>query len=61
MAEVELKERRENEEIYRIGNKLSLKRDWDGKRRCVLGERLLHYIIIRHLKGYKMRPGLRWK
>jgi hypothetical protein len=58
LAEEETKERRENEEIYRIQNKLSLKREWDGKTGCVLGEKLLHFKIICYLRGCEMRKRM---
>jgi hypothetical protein len=52
--EKEMKERKENEEIYRIRNKLSRKNVWDGRIECVFGEKMLHFKIIRHLKGCEM-------
>jgi hypothetical protein len=58
LAEEEMKKRRENEEIYRIRTKLSLKREWEGKTGLVLGEKLLHFKIIRHLKGCEMRSRI---
>jgi hypothetical protein len=59
LAEEEMKERRENEEIYRIRNKLSPKREWEGKTGLMLGEKLLHFKIVRHLKGFEMRLRIR--
>jgi hypothetical protein len=56
--ENEEKERKENEEIYRIRKKLSRKNDWDGRIECVLGEKMLHFKIIRHLKGCEIKSKI---
>jgi hypothetical protein len=58
MTEEDMRQRKENEEIYRIQNVLEAKREWDGRLKKRMGEKMLSNEIDRHLRGGETRKRI---